>query len=202
MKYFILTLLLAACASAQSGASPGSLYASGDRLADFARDLRATQVDDIVTIVVSESLSAVASGVTNTSRKSSATSNIAALAGVVSPTARLANPLNISGNQQLQGQGQTSRNMTLATTISARVIEVTANGTLIVEGTKEIAVNSEKQSINVRGLIRPNDLTTANTISSNQVANLTIKVNGKGVVGDSIRRPNFLYRMLLGLLPF
>lgn len=92
--------------------------------------------------------------------------------------------------------------MTLATTISARVIEVTANGTLIVEGTKEIAVNSEKQSINVRGLIRPSDLTTANTISSNQVANLTIKVNGKGVVGDAIRRPNFLYRMLLGLLPF
>ena len=35
------------------------------------------------------------------------------------------------------------------------------------------------------------DLTTGNTISSNQVANLSLQVNGKGVVGDAIRRPNF-----------
>ncbi len=92
--------------------------------------------------------------------------------------------------------------MTLTTVISARVVDVTANGTLVVEGTKDIAVNSEKQSITVRGLVRPNDLTTANTIASTQVANLQIKVNGKGVVGDAIRRPNFLYRLILGLLPF
>jgi flagellar L-ring protein FlgH len=202
MKLFLSALFFAACAFAQTGASPGSLYVAGGRLADFTRDLRATQVDDIITIVVSESLSAVSSGVTNTSRKSSATSNIAALAGAVSPAARLANPLNVSGNQQLQGQGQTTRNMTLATTISARVVEVSPNGTMTVEGTKEIGVNSEKQTIIVRGLVRPTDLNTANTISSNQVANLQIKVNGKGVVGDAIRRPNFLYRLLLGILPF
>ncbi len=72
----------------------------------------------------------------------------------------------------------------------------------MVEGTKDIAVNSEKQSITVHGLVRPADLTTANTMLSTQVANLQIQVNGKGVVGDAIRRPNFLYRLLLGLLPF
>jgi flagellar L-ring protein precursor FlgH len=202
VRYFVSLSLLSICAFAQTGASPGSLYVAGGRLADFTRDLRATQVGDLITIVVSESLSAVASGVTNSSRKSSANSNIAALAGAVSPAARLANPLNLSGNQQLQGQGQTSRNMTLSTTISARVVGVTMNGTLIVEGSKEIAVNSEKQSIVVEGYVRPTDLNVANTISSNQVANLSIKVNGKGVVGDAIRRPNFLYRLLLGLLPF
>ncbi len=150
MKLFLSALILTTCATAQTGATPGSLYVSGGRLADFTRDLRATQVDDIITIVVTESLSAVSSGVTNTSRKSSATSNIAALAGAVSPAARLANPLNIAGNQQLQGQGQTTRAMTLATTISARVVEVSPNGTMTVEGVKEIGVNSEKQTITLR----------------------------------------------------
>jgi flagellar L-ring protein precursor FlgH len=86
--------------------------------------------------------------------------------------------------------------------ISARVIELTPNGSMVVEGVKNIGVNSEKQTITVRGIIRPVDLTTANTISSNQVANLSLQVDGKGVVGDAIRRPHFLYRLLLGLLPF
>jgi len=92
--------------------------------------------------------------------------------------------------------------MTLSTTISARVVEVTPNGTLVVEGTKDIAVNSEKQTIVLSGLIRPVDLTPSNTVRSDQVANLHIKVNGKGVVGDAIKRPFILYRILLGLLPF
>jgi len=195
-------LFLPVCAVAQMGASPGSLYMAGGTLADPTRDLRASQVDDVITIVVSESLSAVASGVTNTSRKSSAVSNIAAVAGTVSPAARLANPLNVSGDQELAANGQTSRTMALTTTISARVVSVTPNGTLVVEGTRDIAVNAEKQTITVRGMVRPVDLTTFNTIASTQVANLQIKVNGKGVVGDAIRRPNFLYRFLLGLLPF
>jgi flagellar basal body L-ring protein FlgH len=51
-------------------------------------------------------------------------------------------------------------------------------------------------------VVRPADLSSANMVNSVQVANLTIKVTGKGVVGDAIRRPNFLYRFLLGLLPF
>ena len=180
--------------------SSGSLYVTGGRLSDAARDLRASQVDDIVTIVVSESVSAVASGVTNTSRKSAATSNINALLGVANP--RLKNLLDVAGAQSLQGQGQTSRAMTLSTTISARVIEVKPNGDLVVEGTKDIAVNSEKQAITVRGLVRTADLTSTNAVPSNRVANLQVKVAGKGVVGDAIKRPFFLYRLLLGLLPF
>jgi flagellar L-ring protein precursor FlgH len=180
--------------------SPGSLYVTGGRLSDAARDLRASQVDDVVTIVVSESLSAVSSGVTNTSRKSSATNNIKSLLGPANP--RLANLLDMSGAQNLAGQGQTSRAMTLTTTISARVVEVRPNGDLVVEGTKDIAVNSEKQAITVHGVVRPADLNFANAVLSKQVANLQVKVNGKGVVGDAVKRPFILYRILLGLLPF
>ena len=184
------------------GASPGSLFSPSGRLADSTRDLRASQLDDIVTILVTESASAVASGATNTSRKSSANSGITALAGVLGAGSPLANLANLSNTQQIQGTGQTSRNMTISTRLSARVVEVTPNGTLVVEGLKDVSVNSERQTISVSGMVRPSDLTTANTVLSTQVAGLQVKVNGKGVVGDAVKRPFALYRILLGLLPF
>jgi flagellar L-ring protein precursor FlgH len=192
----------AAPARAQLGSSPGSLFTPSGRLSDPTRDVRAGEIGDIVTIVVSDTASAVANGVTNTSRKSSTSGGITGLAGFTNASGRLANLAGATGNQQLQGQGQTSRNMTLATTVSARVVDVTANGNLMVEGVKNIGVNSEKQTIVLRGMVRPSDLTPANTVTSNQVADLSIQINGKGVVGDAVRRPFFLYRILLGLLPF
>ena len=183
-------------------ASPGSIFAPAGRFADATRDFRAGQLDDLITIVVSENASAVSSGVTNTSRKSSAKNSITSLGGALATTNPLANLAALGGNQQLQGTGQTSRNLTLSTTISARVIDVRPNGAMVIEGTRQIAINSEKQNVTVRGIIRPNDVTTANTILSTQVANLEVDVNGKGVVGDAIKRPFILYRLLLGFLPF
>ena len=63
-------------------------------------------------------------------------------------------------------------------------------------------VNSEHQLIKVRGIVRTPDISTANTVMSTQVADLQIQVDGKGIVADAVRRPNVLYRILLGLLPF
>jgi flagellar L-ring protein precursor FlgH len=208
MKLLIPIALLAQAAIAQvisapvagRSPSPGSLYVSGGSLADSARDLRARDVGDLVTILVTDSTSALATGATTTSRKTSAVHNITSVAGIATP--QLSGLLNMSGDQELAGTGQTTNAMTITAIIAARVIQVTPNGSLLVEGVKNVGVNSEKQTITVRGLIRPVDLTTANTISSGQVANLSLQVDGKGVVGDAIRRPHFLYRLLLGLLPF
>lgn len=188
--------------SAHAQSTPGSIYSSNTRFLDLTRDFRANQLDDIVTILVTENASAVAAGVTNTSRKSSAQNGISALGGTLAATNPLVNLATLGGTQQLQGSGQTSRTLTLSTTLSARVIDVRPNGTLIVEGTRDIVINSEKQAVTVRGVVRPTDITTANTVRSTQVANLEIEVNGKGVVGDAIKRPFFLYRLLLGFLPF
>jgi flagellar L-ring protein precursor FlgH len=199
MKYF-LVLLIPASLFAQLGASPGSLYSASGRLADSARDVRASEVNDIVTIVVNEAASAVVTGTSNSSRKSSANASITGAYGVTTP--KLTNLLGLSNDTQLAGTGTTSRNLTLSTTISAHVVEVQSNGNLVIEGTKDIGVNSDKQTITVRGIVRPADLSSANMVSSVHVANLQVKVTGKGVVGDAVRRPNFLYRLLLGLLPF
>jgi flagellar L-ring protein precursor FlgH len=196
----LLIFLIPAALFAQLGASPGSLYTPSGRLADNARDVRASEVNDIVTVVVNEAASAVVSGTSNSSRKAAANASITGAYGITTP--KLSNLLGLTNDTQLAGTGTTSRNLTLSTTISARVIEVQSNGNLVIEGIKDIGVNSDKQTITVHGVVRPSDLSSANMVNSAQVANLQVKVAGKGVVGDAIRRPNFLYRLLLGLLPF
>ena len=182
--------------------SPGSLWSPASRMTDVGSDVRAAQVDDLVTIVVSEQASAVVTGATKTSRAAAAQSQISALAGKKSPNGAAQNLLNLASSQSLDGSGTTSRTTSLSTTLSARVTNVLPNGYLVVEGTKQVQVNSEHQLVTVRGVIRPADLTTGNMISSNQIAQMEIKIDGKGVVNDAIRRPNILYRIMLAILPF
>ena len=182
--------------------TPGAIWVSGSRLADAARDLRASQVDDVLTVIVAERASAVTSGTTKTARSSSAKSNIAALAGITKAAGPLANLAGLAGDQQLSGQGTTSRETTLSTTLTARVTHVLPNGGLVIEASKDIQINAERQTITVRGVVRPADIDPTNSVQSNRLGQLEVRVNGKGVVGDAIKRPFILYRLLLGLLPF
>jgi flagellar L-ring protein precursor FlgH len=189
-------------AAAAGGASPGSLWSPPGVLGDLAVDLRARTVDDMVTIVVNEQASAVSTGATKTSRASSASSSVTQLAGILPAAGRLANLANTNSSTSLNGQGTTSRQTTLTTTVTARVTHVLPNGYLVIEGSRAVLVNSENQVVTIRGVVRPADLGYGNTVQSSNVAQMELKINGRGVVNDSIRRPNILYRILLGLLPF
>ncbi len=182
--------------------TPGSLFIPNGRLADSVRDVRASQVYDLVTIVVLDNSTATSTGATNTQRKSSLAASITSLAGKKSANGALANLANTSNSTQLQGQGSTSRGTTLTTTVTAEVTAVLPNGNLVVKGHKDITVNWEKEVITIQGIIRPEDLSPVNSVPSNDVARMEIQVNGKGVVNDAVKRPFFLYRILMGLLPF
>jgi len=188
--------------AAAGSATPGSIWVPGSRLADGARDVRASQVDDLLTVVVNEQASAVTTGATKTSRVSSTKNAITALGGITNANGPLANLANTSGDTELSGQGTTSRSTTLSTTLTGRVTHVLPGGALVIEASKDIQVNSERQTITVRGVVRPADIDVTNSVQSNSLGQLEIHINGKGVVGDAIRRPFFLYRLLLGLLPF
>ena len=195
--------LKSAAATAEKDESlPGAIWSPAARLNELGRDLRASQVDDVLTIVVTESVNAVATGVSTSERASSASQSITQLAGIKSPTGALANLLGATGDQKLNGTGTTSRGATLTATLTGRVVKVLPGGLLLIEGDKNIQVNSEQQSITVRGVVRTADISTANTVASTQVADMEVKVNGKGVIGDAIRQPNAIYRFILGLLPF
>jgi len=114
----------------------------------------------------------------------------------------LANLFGSTGDQELKGSGTIGRSTVISTTLGTRVVRVLPNGYLVIEGVKEIRVSSEQQVITVRGVVRPADLSPGNVVQSDLIAQLEVSVNGKGVVGDAIKRPFFLYRLLLGLLPF
>lgn len=178
----------------------GSLYSPGSLLGDLAGDFRGFAVNDLVTIVVADRATALAKGTTASKRAGSAKGSISSLAG---PTRGriLPNLAALSGEQQLDGQGETTRETSLSTTVTARITHVLPNGNFVVEGIKDVSVNSERQTITVRGVGRWMDLSAGNQISSDRLGYLEVKVQGKGIVGDAVRRPNILYRMLLGLLP-
>jgi flagellar L-ring protein precursor FlgH len=182
--------------------SAGSLYSVAGPLGNLARDQKAALVDDIVTIQVSDSASAVSKGVTNSSRKSSAKYGIDAAYGPTKAAGPLSSLAGATGTSQLQGQGETSRENTLTTTLTARVTHVLPNGYLVLDAVKSVRVNSEDQVVHVRGVIRPADLSPLNVVQSNRLANLEVRIDGKGVIDDAIKRPFILYRILMGLLPF
>jgi flagellar L-ring protein precursor FlgH len=180
--------------------SPGSLWNVSSTLGDLASDVRSRNVNDLVSIQVVENVSAVSSGNLASNRASGLSANITQLGGVKSPTGALANLLGATSTSSLTGAGSTTRVTTITTMLAARVTHVLPNGYLVLEGTKEIQVNSEHQVVTVRGVARPADLAN-NTVLSSSLAQLEVKVNGKGVVGDAIRRPFILYRLLMGILP-
>jgi flagellar L-ring protein precursor FlgH len=187
-------------AAAQSwSAAAGSLWFPGALLTDLGRDAKASQVDDMVTIVVAERASAEAKGTTKSSRKSTTDHSLGSFFGRTPPWSALAKN---SGSTDLDGQGATTRENVMTTTLTARVAHVLPNGYLVLEGAKNVTVNSEAQMVTVRGIARPTDISPGNLVRSDRLAQLEVRLNGKGVVGDAVRRPFFLYRLLLGLLPF
>lgn len=190
----------AAGPSTPSASTPGAIYTPGARLGLLGVDLRASQLNDILTVVVQERASAVSKGTVKSARASSAKSSVANLAGP--RPAALSRLAELSTNTNLDGGGETSRETTLQTSVTARVVCVLPNGNLVIQANKEIAINAETQSVVLRGIVRPIDIASGNVVMSDRIAELEVRVNGKGVVGDAIRRPFILYRILLGLLPF
>lgn len=181
---------------------PGSLFAENAYLAEVARDPRAARVGDLITVRVSEQASALTSGATSQSRDSESSSGISRLFGALSPTRPLPNLFGQNSESSLAGSASTSRQTNVTAVITAYVTQVMPNGNLVIEGAKEVAVNSERQLVWIRGVVRQIDLAQDNSIGSARIALLDLRVNGKGVVQDAIRRPNPIFRIFRKFLPF
>ena len=196
-----LKQLAATQGTERQAVQPGSLWTPTSLFSDLTSDLRARRVGDIVTILVQEKASAVSSGTTKTQRASSLQASITAAGGITRATGPLANLAKAGTTNSLDGQGATTRDTTLTATISAVVMQVLPNGSLVIQGTKTVKINSENQVLGLRGLVRPVDLDTTNTVSSDRVAQMDLQVNGKGIVGDQVKQPFILYRLLMDILP-
>jgi flagellar L-ring protein precursor FlgH len=181
--------------------SPGSLWTDQGRFTDLASDYKARRVGDLITILVVQSLQAENTGNVSTDRSFKASSGIDGLAGHIS-TSGVQNIFSPTSSQTLAGKAQSTSSSSLKTSLTGRVAAILPSGVLVVEAEREIAMNNERQTIVLRGLVRPGDLAPDNSVPSNAVGNLELELKGKGVVSEGTRPPNPVMRWLLRLVGF
>jgi flagellar L-ring protein precursor FlgH len=182
-------------------AGEGSLYADHGRRADLVRDPKAREVNDMVTIRVVESTAATSAADASSSKSSQVQTSVNNMFGLEKKIDELPNLVNAKSANTYAGKGATSRVTTVQTNLTARVIDVLPNGYLVVEGVKEIRLNNENQNIYVSGVVRPADITRGNIVLSSNVAQLSVHLQGRGVVSQPLN-PGWLYRILSGIMPF
>jgi len=179
----------------------GSLWLPSGALADITADYKARNVGDTVTLLVAETTTAQSTGDTNSQRTFQTASAITALPGKLKTGG--VNPLfGANSSTALKGQGETDAGSNLTAILAGRVIALLPNGNMVVEAERHVLINSQHETMLVRGVLRPGDIGPSNTAPSTALANLEIELKGKGVVTDSISRPNPIMRALLWLIGF
>ena len=178
----------------------GSLWSLSE-VSDLATDYKARKLNDTVVILVAVQTTAAQSGDVNSARAFQTNSAITGLAGEVN-TKGLNPLLDANSNTTLKGSGATDSSTTFQTSMTAQVIAVLPSGNLVVEAQRKIFMNNQHEDITIRGVVRPNDIGTNNTVPSTALSNLEIEMKGKGIIADSTRPPNRITRALLWLLGF
>jgi flagellar L-ring protein precursor FlgH len=179
----------------------GSLWTPGGDLDDISSDYKATKLNDTVVILVAVQTTAAQSGDVNSSRAFQTTSGITGLAGEINTKGL--NPLfNANSTTTLKGSGATDSSTNFQTSMTGQVIAVLPSGNLVVEAQRKIFMNNQHEDITIRGVVRSRDIGPNNTISSAALSNLEIEMKGKGIISDSVRRPNPLTRAILWLVGF
>ena len=178
----------------------GSLWTPGD-VGDLSTDYKARKLNDTVVILVSVQTNAAQSGDVNSARAFQTSSAITGLAGDINTKG--VNPLfNANSNTTLKGSGATDSSTTFQTSMTAQVIAVLPSGNLVIEAQRKIYMNNQHEDITIRGVVRPNDIGSNNTVPSTALSNLEIEMKGKGIIADSTRPPNRITRAILWLLGF
>ena len=174
-------------------ASANSLWRNGART--FFHDQRASKVGDILTVNVTISDSAQVSNETVANRTSSVNGGFNNLFGLetllkhAAPGLSAANLVNTNSTLAQDGKGSVNRSETIAMTIAAVVTGVLPNGNLTIQGSQEVRINNEVRQLNVAGIVRPEDITSANTINHTQIAEARVSYGGKGQVTQVQRTP-------------
>jgi flagellar L-ring protein precursor FlgH len=178
----------------------GSLWNNSGQHSNLFRDMKARYVNDVVTIRVSETTQAVSSADASNRRSTSMSAGIPSLLGLEGGVKELPNLVSSAGQSRFDGQGSTSRETQLQTTLTARVTDVLPNGYLVVEGKREVRVNNENQTVILSGIVRPSDINRSNVVASSAVAQMTVRVQGKGIVSQPLK-PGWLHQLLQGIWP-
>jgi len=180
-----------------------SLWQPGART--FFRDQRARRVGDILKVIVKINDTANLNDQTTHTRDTQENvkaPNVAGLLGRILPkSANPADLLDITGTNKANAQGQIQRQEQIQTQVAAMVTQILPNGNLVIHGTQEMRVNFELRQITVEGIVRPEDISSDNGITSDQIAEAHISYGGKGQMTD-VNQPRVGMQVLDILSPF
>ena len=185
--------------------SSGSIWQSSS--GGLVEDFKARARGDTLTVVITETASASKEATTGTSRKTELAAGIPNLLGLetkmtgISKWMDLDKLLSADTSSKFDGSGSTTRKEKLNATITAQVVDVLANGNLLIEGRRNVMVNNEDQIIVLEGIVRPKDISADNIVSSAQIADARITYSGKGIISDR-QRPGWLMNIIDQVWPF
>lgn len=175
-------------------ASANSLWRTGARA--FFHDQRAGRVGDILTVLINIDDSAKTSNATNASRTGANAAGITNLFGLESTLGRIlpkafspASAVNTSSSLGSAGTGGVTRQEQISLTIAAVVTQVLPNGNLIIQGRQEVQTNYDVRELTVAGIVRPEDISSSNTILHTQIAEARINYGGRGDISSVQKTP-------------
>ncbi len=189
---------------AEQARQEGSLYIS-ERGASLIADFRARYVGDVITILIEENLKGSKNVNTQTQRQSEMNVGLTGILGLdfkkrMEPryngaTIDATKAIGGSTTNKFQGTGKTSRDTSLTGTISARIVQVLPGGNLMIQGSRELRINNETQYLILSGVVRPQDISPENTVSSTKIADARIEYTGGGVLSEQ-QQPAWFARLL------
>jgi len=201
-KFLIAALLVLACAGTKGAAD--SLWPEGG--ASLFTDNKAYKVGDIVTVVVDESAELSNSAGSSLSKETDTEAEIETLDWPKGSNASKVftgdtPKVKWGSKRTFDGTGDYSLKGSMKTRLTAIVVEVLPNGNLVIEGSRLRESVDEKILVRISGIVRPEDISTDNTVSSTAVAQGKIVFETSGPVARSSRR-GFLNRFVDFLWPF
>ena len=185
---------------------PNSLWRSGSRA--FFRDQRAARVGDILTVLIDITDSAKVDNTTKRSRSNAENAGMNNLFGYESYLDKVfpgavdnTSLADLESTSSSAGAGSVDRKEQVELTIAAVVTDVLPNGNMVIAGRQQVRVNYEVRDLLVTGIVRPEDISSINTIQHSQIAEARISYGGEGQISD-VQQPRYGQQLFDIVMPF
>ncbi len=180
-------------------AATGSIYQAGTSRTLF-EDRRARYVGDTLTVTITENTAATTKSNTSLSKSGSISASAGPITGLPGKFFQGMQASAESANSA-SGKGEAAANNVFTGTITVTVIEVLANGNLLVSGEKQVAIGHGQEYIRLSGIVNPYFVTAANSIASSQISDARIEYKESGGISEA-QVMGWLARFFLNVLPF
>ena len=161
-------------------------------------DHRAREINELITVRVVENVVGTGSADSSLNKSGSLAAALPNFFGLESYLPAALDPMNLvrgSSGSDFTGGGTTTRAGTLQAVVTARVADVLPNGTLVLQGIREVEVNGDRQVMVLTGLVRPQDVGPNNVVLSPSIGQFRIRYFGTGLIKDTLK-PGWLTRIL------